>query len=90
MKLPYKELLDLGFTRIDIFANDPVFFNQHGYECFWLEFIFFKKKKSMLYIHWYPETGKFELISSHKSDILSRFDITEKEALTMVGTLNRT
>lgn len=86
----YKELIDLGFERDETLSNDPVFYNHHGFECFWLEKILHKNKKESVYIHWHPENGKMELITCHNdADITSRREIMEDELKVLVEVFDR-
>lgn len=82
----YNDLLRLGFERDDQFSGDDQFFNKHGYNCFWLEKYLIKNQ---LYIHWYPENGKLELILRKKENILSRREITEKELSALCDVFER-
>lgn len=85
----YQELLDLGFERNDTLSNDDVFFRQHGYRCYWLEYTLFKlgkpgNEKVHIIIEWFPWKNKFEMITYIKSDVESRKEITKEEMETIV------
>lgn len=88
--LRYKELLDMGFERNDIFANDSVWMDQHGYPCFWLEKTLYEKRKERVYVEWEPTEGKIELLTCSKDkDITSRREITEDEMRMLIEVFER-
>jgi hypothetical protein len=88
--LMYNDLLKMGFKRNDILENDSMWFNQHGYRCFWLEKEIFRNKKEVIHIEWEPTKGKLELIATHdEKDIVSRREITEGEMRTLIDVFER-
>ena len=96
----YQKLLDMGFKRNDIFANDPVFFKKHGYNCYWLEYRLYQKgpgkmctddcPEVYIFIEWDPTEDKFRLITHEKSDITSTKEITPEEMEVLVAISKRT
>lgn len=89
--ITYNDLLKMGFKRNETLANDSMWFNQHGYHCFWLEKEIFKNKKEVIHIEWEPTEGKIELIATHDDrDIVSRREITEGEMRTLIDVFKRT
>lgn len=89
--LRYDSLLKMGFKRNDTLENDSVWFNKHGYHCFWLEKELFRNKKEVIHIEWEPTKGKLELIATHDNkDIVSRREITESEMKTLIDVFGRT
>ena len=83
--MKYKQLIDMGFKRVEIFSDDQVFLDEHGYECFWLEKTLYKKGNQHVYVEWEPTKGKMELITCHKeAKITSRREITADEMKTLV------
>lgn len=84
----YKDLIDLGFKRDDCLQNDSIWFDQHGYECFFLEKEIFKNT----IIQWYPNNvDKLELIVYCKKNInvLSRREITVEEMMVLIKVMGR-
>jgi len=59
--IKYKETLDRGFKRKDL-GNDPVWFNEFGYEWFTTEKVLAKLKKGNITANWCPETKTIEVM----------------------------
>ena len=92
-RLPYKALLDLGFKRNECLSSDEVWFNEFGYNCFYLE----KYLQKDINLQWFPDTGKIEMIR-YKSfdpkdgepiDILDRREITWEEMESFIKVFER-
>ena len=72
----YKTLIDLGFKRFE--GNDTVWFNQYGYEWFWLEL----KLTKRIHVFWCPEDKKLILRRTNKKDdILAKHTIKSLKEL---------
>lgn len=84
----YKQLLDLGFVRNDTLRDDKVYFDQHGFECFWLEYILYNNGVTML-IMWYPLNSKFVFLTYYKGTETGRREITSDEMMTLINVFNR-
>lgn len=91
----YKELLGMGFKRNDILANDSLFFNQHGFACFWLEYKLYQKgsgedPKVYIFIEWEPTENRFYLKTHEKTDVTSNKEISFDEMKVLVSVNKRT
>lgn len=87
--MKYKDLLNLGFKRNDCLKGDTVWFDEYGYECFFLEKTLFKAKGFKVKLEWMPDDGKIELIEYRKHNVISRREITGDELKTIIKVLER-
>jgi hypothetical protein len=87
----YKELIERGFERIDIFADDSVFYEQEGYKCFWLVYTLLNEQGHELIIHWAPDTGIFDLRHSTEStgDVHTYKRLSEVEVEMLIDIYSR-
>lgn len=75
----YKTVKDLGFERIEM--DDNVFFNQHGYKCFFLKLDLSNKIR----LEWDCQTRLIEMIriAHNNMGVLGRLTIKNSEELNM-------
>ena len=86
-KFTYKELKELGFKRHQCY--DSVFFNNHGYEYFYLARTLLSftdttvKGGQLIEIvaQWHPNERTVEVIKTVDDTIVSRLHITSKDRL---------
>ena len=82
----YKELIEKGFKRNDMFSDDDIFYKKNGYKCFWLEYILLNAQGHEVQIQWDPSTGIFDLRHSTESSgdvhTYKRLYVEEVEMLT--------